>query len=358
MDDRFEPRENSGALYGSPEPPPAFDQDNRPFIKREVSGIFSRLGWGLVLLMVLGSGLQYALIIWLMLSPGGMPDWFSSNYIFFMTLPIYVVGVPAIFLLLRKMPVDETISRRRLSKRGFFAALAVSFTAMIAGNIISMLLMNLIGLVTQNELTNPLESMISDSSLAVTFFTVCICAPVMEELVFRKILLDRISIYGDKLAIVISGVMFGLFHGNFYQFFYATFLGMVFAWVYLRSGKVILPIIIHGCINFFGSVFAPYLLEKTGSLSEDIFEAGMDALSAIDPETLGAVALLGLYSIAVYGLAITGLVLLISKRKKLLLAPPQYAIPKGKRFSATIGNPGMIAFLVLMLLVFAMSIFS
>ena len=48
--------------------------------------------------------------------------------------------------------------------------------------------------------------------------TSVIIAPVMEELVFRKYLVDRLVPYGQKTAVVLSGLFFGLFHGNFISF--------------------------------------------------------------------------------------------------------------------------------------------
>ena len=44
---------------------------------------------------------------------------------------------------------------------------------------------------------------------------------------FRKLLIDRIVPFGQRVAVVVSGLAFGLFHGNFYQFFYAFSLGAV-----------------------------------------------------------------------------------------------------------------------------------
>ena len=55
-----------------------------------------------------------------------------------------------------------------------------------------------------------------------TFTFSVVLAPVMEELIFRKVLIDRTIVYGDKAAVVLSGLLFGVFHGNFHQFFYAS----------------------------------------------------------------------------------------------------------------------------------------
>ena len=39
--------------------------------------------------------------------------------------------------------------------------------------------------------------------------------------------MDRLLGYGQKTAIIISGIMFGMAHGNFSQFFYAFGIGIL-----------------------------------------------------------------------------------------------------------------------------------
>ena len=64
-------------------------------------------------------------------------------------------------------------------------------------------------------------------------------APIVEELTFRKALLDGLHGTHEGYAAVISGLLFGLMHGNHMQFFLAFFLGMLFAMVYQRTGRII-----------------------------------------------------------------------------------------------------------------------
>ena len=62
-----------------------------------------------------------------------------------------------------------------------------------------------------------------------------ILSPIIEEILFRKILIDKIKLYGDKVAILVSAVTFGVYHGNLSQVFYATALGAIFAYVTLKT---------------------------------------------------------------------------------------------------------------------------
>ena len=86
-----------------------------------------------------------------------------------------------------------------------------------------------------NNINQSMEIMKSMSNLSGFIFellTVGIMGPVMEELLFRKMFIDNYSKYGMGAAILASAVSFGLFHGNFSQFFMATALGILFGYVY------------------------------------------------------------------------------------------------------------------------------
>ena len=53
------------------------------------------------------------------------------------------------------------------------------------------------------------------------------------------------------IAIVLSGLAFGLFHGNLVQAVYATVIGILLALVYELYGTLIAPMVFHGIANLF-----------------------------------------------------------------------------------------------------------
>ena len=90
----------------------------------------------------------------------------------------------------------------------------------------------------------------SSVNILPSFIFAVLIGPVLEELAFRKVLLDRLSCYSKKYTIILSGVMFGLFHTNLFQFFYACLIGIVFAYIYTITGKIRYTIILHMSVNF------------------------------------------------------------------------------------------------------------
>ena len=135
------------------------------------------------------------------------------------------------------------------------------------GNLIGQFLMAVVSAITGQPMVNQVEEMIMDMSLWAVIVSAVILAPIMEELIFRKLILDRLAGYGPAVAMSVSALVFGLAHGNFYQFFYAFLLGLIFAYIYLRTGKVRYSMMLHMMVNFCGSVI-PILLMRMADENE------------------------------------------------------------------------------------------
>jgi membrane protease YdiL (CAAX protease family) len=90
-----------------------------------------------------------------------------------------------------------------------------------------------------------------------------IFAPILEELLFRGIILGSLSRYNRTFAIIISSVAFGLTHGNIQQACYAVIAGIVFAAIDLRYNSIIPSMIVHSFVNIVGMI-ASLLIKETG----------------------------------------------------------------------------------------------
>ncbi len=71
-----------------------------------------------------------------------------------------------------------------------------------------------------------------------------IIAPIIEELVYRGVLLRTLETYGKWFAIIISALVFGLMHGNAVQFPVAFIIGLLFGYLALKY-SIGLSIILH-----------------------------------------------------------------------------------------------------------------
>lgn len=79
----------------------------------------------------------------------------------------------------------------------------------------------------------------------------CVAAPVIEELIFRGIIYKRSEKYMKPVwAMVLSSIIFGLYHMNVVQGIYAFCIGMVFSFVYYKYKNLSAPIMAHATANF------------------------------------------------------------------------------------------------------------
>lgn len=81
--------------------------------------------------------------------------------------------------------------------------------------------------------------------LLVYFLSLCIITPFFEEFVFRGVIFGALRPYGKVLAVLGSGLMFGLVHGNISQFVYATIFGIMLAVVREKTGDLKSVIVLH-----------------------------------------------------------------------------------------------------------------
>lgn len=268
-------------------------------------------------------------------------------------LPMYIIAYPIIFLLFKKMPVQLTEEKKKMPVGHLIAACVMCYALAIIFNLIGTFVTGIIAAMKQGEVENVLATVTSNISPATNFLLIVLCAPIFEELLFRKAIISRISKYGDSVAIIFSALIFGLFHGNLLQGGYAFILGIFFGYVFIKTGKVIYCIIMHMFVNFMGSFVGPLLMELTNyteyeaKLAElTTAGASQDELTAFMTENMSTALLVGGWGWLVIILAIVGIILLLVNRKKFVFAPGEILMEKGKRFKTVYLNVGMILYCV------------
>ncbi len=79
----------------------------------------------------------------------------------------------------------------------------------------------------------------------------CIAAPVCEEMMFRGILQNRLSMaFSERVGILVSAIIFGVLHIYPLEVIYAFVLGLMISGCYKRYHKLWVPILIHAVTNF------------------------------------------------------------------------------------------------------------
>ena len=284
---------------------------------------FSRLGWALAAQMAAMLAVQTALLLAAQaLAPvlvrSGVFLWLVS------VLSAYGAGVPAAWLVLRGTEEAPPQPGAPLGPGRFFRSYLAGLGLMYLVNLATLALMGLVGLLRGQTVENPVDNM-ADYPLALNLLLGCVIAPVCEEYLFRGLLLNRLRPYGERFAVWASALCFGLFHGNFSQFFYACAIGVLFAGVVLKTGRLRQAMLLHALINFVGTGLIP-LLSGLG-------EAGNWLLTLL-----------------VLAAMFVGLAFLPTMRREFSPAPGWKGLTAGEAWRCFLGNPGMLCFLALFLL--------
>lgn len=89
-------------------------------------------------------------------------------------------------------------------------------------------------------------------SIWMQFLGAGVGAAVVEELMIRGVLYGRLrEIMKAPLAILVSALIFGIFHGNIVQGVYAFLMGCFFAYLMERYKTIWIPILAHMSANSF-----------------------------------------------------------------------------------------------------------
>jgi len=129
-------------------------------------------------------------------------------------------------------------------------------------------------------------------------FMLLIFNPVVEEYVFRHLFASRLLKYGERFYILASAWCFAVVHGvsvGFAHIVYTFILGLIWAYLTVKSGNIVLAVIMHAVSNLFNAVIIQLL---GASISIEV---------------------MAVYSFLIIALGVIGLILFFINRKKIVL---------------------------------------
>ena len=165
----------------------------------------------------------------------------GKEFIFFLS---YVASVGATFFIansIRKNQTTTSIFNFEVGDNRVLPYIAVVTLAIPFG-----LTLPLTSLIPMSDFIKKLVLQIAEYDGVWAFLTIVIAGPILEELIFRGIVLDGfLKRYSPLKSILVSSALFGIFHLNPWQFITAMVLGSFIGWVYYRTRSLGLAIAIH-----------------------------------------------------------------------------------------------------------------
>ena len=203
-------------------------------------------------------------ILGFMLGLFGLSDIYATDYIFqcsielmysvvFLFLPFFIV-----YLFKNKegkAEIEKTFAKPR-SSLVFFAAIGFGLMLCYCGDFVSNWISALfqgfgVTLTSTGEMYIPTEGV----EVVLFFISVAIAPAIIEEFALRAVTMQALRKYGDKFAIIMTALVFGLMHRNAVQGIFAFIAGVVFGYVCVATESVWTAVIVHALNNGIYVVF-------------------------------------------------------------------------------------------------------
>ncbi|MEC2071061.1 CPBP family intramembrane glutamic endopeptidase [Alkalihalophilus marmarensis] len=110
-------------------------------------------------------------------------------------------------------------------------------------------------------------------------FVIAIIGPILEEIVFRLIIFGALyKRFNFWIAGFVSSLIFAAIHFDFTHLLIYTAMGFVFAFLYVKTGRILVPIIAHVALNLFVAVVNVLLADRLEEWVERLEEVQQTSL--------------------------------------------------------------------------------
>ncbi|EEG76073.1 CPBP family intramembrane glutamic endopeptidase [Dethiobacter alkaliphilus] len=203
---------------------------------------------------------------------GGYPSFeefdsfISQNMIYMITLgSIIALGLYRLYFLVRKVNIAEYWGMRKASGENLRMAV-------VTGLAIYGVLFGIVNFLDIErffpDYVELMAQIMAEQSLVVLLLGIGIIVPIFEEILFRGIIFTRLrEDFPLQMALVLQAVLFALFHGNLFQISYALPAGILLGYIYLWTGSIWVPIVIHMAWNSASVIVSSFLEEFPMMLS-------------------------------------------------------------------------------------------
>lgn len=157
-------------------------------------------------------------------------------------------------------------------------------------------------------------------------FSTIVPPAIIEEFALRSVTMQPLRRYGDKFAVIMTALVFGLMHRNAVQGIFAFIAGLVFGYITVATNSVWPAVIVHALNNGF-SVILSVLNETNEEMANKIYAV-----------VISVVMVAGIFSAVI--------LFLFAKRNK--LRNPMPMLPVKEKVKSFLLNIPMVIAMVIM----------
>lgn len=202
-----------------------------------------------------------------------------------------ILAFPAVvYMVVRRLSYAETVRFKKMKIADMLLTLLFGILVQPVITLISALSM-----VFAKNVTGASVYEIADRvPFFVCLLLVAVMPAVMEETVYRGVFYNEYGKINPLKAALLSGLMFGIMHGNINQFCYAAAMGIIFAFLVEATGSILSTMLVHFWTNA-ASVIMFYIYPKLYEVAKNYYnmykEYGNTTMAAMMEETFGDMTL-------------------------------------------------------------------
>ena len=143
------------------------------------------------------------------------------------------------------------------------------FMAYASQIVAAMIEMNVLGIDPGSENTEMLIEVAKASPIFI--IVTSIIGPILEEIVFRKVIFGSLyKRFNFWIAGILSSVIFAAIHFDFSHLLIYTAMGLTFAFLYVKTKRLIVPIIAHMTMNTFVVLINVYFADDIMEMEKQL----------------------------------------------------------------------------------------
>lgn len=170
---------------------------------------------------------------------------------------IIYIGVPA--WVLNKLLNNSAKTRKeksegKISTKQKMKAYLIGLAGLVLAQIINTIFVTMFGVEQSDAMDAALTVPSSTIGILLYILYLAVIPAIFEELLFRKAILSGAKKFGSAFAIIFTSVLFGMFHQNLQQLVGTTLIGLILAYVTVKTKDIKVSQALHFTNNFFAVI--------------------------------------------------------------------------------------------------------
>lgn len=171
-----------------------------------------------------------------------MLDFFSIDICQVISLILILIYIDKKF----NITLKSLLSKKNINKSTVIAVILLLFSSYVIINSVTSALDNNISIIPKPDNDSNSIDSLNNISLFFYFLSISVFSPIMEEILFRGILLLKLKdSCNNIIALIISSVVFSLLHSAGYSQINALFCGLLWGIITLKTNSIICSTISH-----------------------------------------------------------------------------------------------------------------